>query len=215
MSLIDFPSVPISPGVPDLRRAGVGIAAIGGSAVLAAIQRYDTQGLLSGLLGPNWAIHDKSGAMVIEPDSVVAFEYRGESKISNYPVELGSFGTYNKVSFPYDIRMLVSCGGQGSMSRDAFLQTLELLKASVDLYDIVTPDATYQDVNLARFDYRRQNSNGVSLLLADLQFEEVRVTATATYDNTAQASGAPEKSLGNVQASTPTAAQTASFRGVN
>lgn len=209
MSLIDFPSIPIAPGVPDLRRSLIGVSSLAGSGVLAAIQRYDIFGLFDGLLGPHWALLDKNGKPVITPDSVVSFEYRGENKISSYPVEQGSFASYNKVAFPYDIRMMVSCGGQGSTSRDTFLQVLELMRQSTDLYDLATPDFLYQNVNLTRFDYRRQATNGVTLLLVDLQFEEVRVTATATYDNTAQASGAADKPVGTVQASDPSADQAA------
>lgn len=215
MSFIDFPSIPIAPGVPDLRRSAIGIGSIVGSGVLAAIQRYDIFGVFDGLLGPHWALLDKNGKTVIVPDSVISFEYRGENKISSYPVELGSFSSYNKVAFPYDIRLLVACGGQGGTSRATFLQVLDLMLQSTEMYDLVTPDFVYQNVNLTRFDYRRQATNGVSLLLTDLQFEEVRVTATATYDSTAQASGAPEKSLGTVQASTPTASQAAANTGVN
>lgn len=215
MSLIDFPNVPIAPGVPDLRRSAIGVAVLAGSGILGAIQRYDIFGVFDGLLGPQWAILDKNGKAVVVPDSVVNFEYRGENKICNYPVELGSFSSYNKVSTPYDIRVLVSCGGQGGIAKGTFLQVLELMRESTDLYDLATPDFLYQDINLVRFDYRRQATNGVTLILADLQFQEVRQTATATYDNTAQASGAPEKSLGTVQASSPSTAQVASYSRVN
>jgi len=224
MPFIEFPNVPQVPGVPDLRRAAVGIGAVSG--VLGKIAGVDYFGFLDGALGPQWGIYDKQSKVAIVPDSVVAFEYRGEQRISKYPVELGSFSSYNKIAMPYDIRILMTCSGSmgsqlsdltsrlqgnGAMTKEAFLAKLEEMKASTDLYDLVTPEATYQNVNLVRFDYRRQATNGATMLLVDAQFEEVRVTATATYAATAQAYGAPQKSIGTVKAGEPTAQQAAAF----
>lgn len=220
MSLIDFPNVPLAPGVPDVRRSAIGIGAVSG--VLGAIAGVDYFGLLDGVLGPEWGIYDKDGNMVIVPDSVIAFDYRGEQRISKYPVELGSFSSYNKVALPYDIRVVMSCSGSqgsqlsdltnalsgnGAVTRDAFLTTLELMKESTDLYDFATPDFTYQNVNLVRFDYRRTSNQGVTLLVVDAQFEEVRQTAVAVYSATAQPQGETPVSTGSVQPVEPTVDQ--------
>ncbi|UCL84494.1 phage baseplate protein [Pseudomonas sp. HS-18] len=209
MSLIDFPDVPFAPGVPNIRRSAVGIGAVSG--ILGEVLGVDAFGFLDGILGPQWGIFDKNGGQVILPDSVVAFDYRGEQRISKYPVELGSFSSYNKVALPYDIRILMTCSGQGAMSRDQFLQQLELLKETTELYDLATPDFTYQDVNLVRFDYRRTSSNGVTLLTVDAQFEEVRQTEVAIYSATAEPQGQPVTSIGAVQPVSPTPQQEASF----
>jgi hypothetical protein len=209
MPLIDFPDVPIAPGVPDIRRSVIGIGSVTG--ILGAVLGADAFGLLDGVMGPQWGLYDKQGGVMIVPDSVVAFEYRGEQRISKYPVEAGSFSSYNKVAMPYDIRVIMACGGQGSMTREAFLTQLEMLKETTEVYDLATPDFTYQNVNLVRFDYRRQSTNGVTLLLADVQFEEVRQTAVATYTTTAQPQGAGVTSIGAVQPGTPNTQQEASF----
>lgn len=209
MSLIDFPNIPPLPGVPDLRRSGIGIAAQTG--IMGKLQGLDYFGLLDGLLAPTWQIVDVNGAQVIKPDSVVAFEYRGEARLANFPLEQGSFSTYNKVQMPYDIRMRMTCGGNGSMSRSQFLAMLSYLQASTDLYTIVTPDETYVNVNLASFDFRREARNGVTLITADAMFQEIRVTATGTYVNAAQPSGADQVSVGSVKTADPTPAQTSKY----
>lgn len=209
MSLIDFPDVPFAPGVPDVRRSAVGIGAVSG--VLGAVLGADFFGFLDGVLGTEWGLYDKNGVQIILPDSVIAFDYRGEQRISKYPVELGSFSSYNKVALPYDIRILMTCGGQGAMTRDQFLQQLELLKETTELYDLATPDFTYQNVNLVRFDYRRTSAQGVTLLTVDAQFEEVRQTAVAIYSAAAEPQGQPVTSIGAVQPVTPNTQQEASF----
>lgn len=224
MSLIDFPDVPIAPGVPDVRRSVIGIGAVSG--VLGKLAGVDYFGFLDGVLGPEWGVYDKTGKMVIVPDSVIAFDYSGEQRISKYPVEFGSFASYNKIALPYDIRVIMTCSGsqasqlsnltnavsgKGAMTRDVFLATLELMKETTELYDFVTPDFTYQNVNLVRFDYRRTSTQGVTLLTVDAQFEEVRQTAVAIYSATAQPQGQPVTSIGAVQPVTPSTQQEASF----
>lgn len=202
MSLIDFPDVPLVPGVPNMRRSAYGIAAQSG--ILGKVLSNDVFGLLGAALAPTWAIHDKNGKVAIRPDSVAAFEYRGESRLAGYPVEQGGFSTYNKVQMPFDMRIRMTCDGSGSMSREQFLTSLEYLKASLELYTIVTPDKAYTGANLVDFDYQRTSRNGVSLLTVDAVFSEVRETATAVYISPAQASGADTVNTGVVRTATPT-----------
>ena len=200
MSFIKFPDVPIAPGIPDVRRSAIGIVSRVSPKLLGAITRYDMFGLVDGLFGPKWGIYDKQGKPILDVDSVVMFDYRGEHRISEYPVEMGSFSSYNKVAYPYDIRMVVACTGYGKQKRDRFLQQLDLLQQTTELYDIATPDFTYTNVNLTRYDYRRTSREGVTLLLVDLHWQEVRVMANAVYKQTAQPAGMLGKVMGTVKA---------------
>lgn len=202
MSLIDFPNVPALPGVPDLRRSSFGV--LSQSGLLGKLQGLDYFGLLDGLLNPQWLIVDKNGSPIISPDSVIAFEYKGESRLAGYPMEKGAFSTYNKVQMPFDARMRITCGGNGKMDRSSFLATLEYMKAALDLYTIITPDIAYTSVNLEDFDYRRTATNGVTLITADLMFKEVRVQDTAILINNKQPSGSDPQNSGVVQVFTPT-----------
>jgi len=201
MPFIDFPNVPIAPGVPDVRRSAIGIAATTGLIGLA--EGVDQFGLLDRIIGPRWAVLEKNGNAAIEPDSVVRFSYRGEEKLATHPVESGGFSTYNKVALPYDIQMTIACNGQGQMTRPSIIGRLERLKASTDLFDIVTPDFAYLDVNMTSYDYRRQSSQGVSLLLIEMRFEEIRETARATTPPTQQPSGESNVTLGTVNPRPP------------
>ena len=49
----------------------------------------------------NVKVRKLTGTYALEPDSFVKFEYKKDNKIPNYPIEQGSFQTYNKVSLPY------------------------------------------------------------------------------------------------------------------
>jgi hypothetical protein len=190
MPLIPFPDVPNAPGVPQLPAPPIGqSASVVQSPLTSSILTGDTSNDLSDLGdsdGPSWGIVDQSGNPVITPDSVVSFEYRGDAKVCNYPVEQGSFSSYNKIAVPFDIRTVMTCGGNGAMTRDQFITTLEAMKVSTDLYNFVTPDFLYENVNLVHFDYRREARRGVTLLSVEAWFEEIRESAAAIYSNPSQ-----------------------------
>lgn len=171
-------------------------------------------------LSTDWKILDaNTSAPVIVPDTVPRFEYRGEARVSDYPVEQGAFASYNKVQVPFDVRMTMVCSGsnfaqkgaqalrnavglsigQNLMQRPDFLDTLDYMRLTTDLFVIVTPDKTYPNVNLEHFDYRRETTNGATMLIVEAWFREVRVSGAAKYTNdTAAPSGADPVGLGTV-----------------
>lgn len=225
-------SVPIAPGVPDLDRAVIGIGSTSG--ILSKVLSADVFGILGNYLGKRWAIIGADNSSGLAFDSVVSFEYRGQERIATHPVEVsatgtgGSFAAYNKVAVPFDIRMRVTCTGQGGslltsvanlfgsdlfgsggMTRDKFLDRLDAMKSDVKLYNIVTPDKVYKNVNLEGFNYSKQDGRGVSLLIVDLMFMEIRTSAKTTYTSTAQPSGATTTNNGTANPTTPTDNQTA------
>ena len=156
--------------------------------------------------GPQWGIFDSSNKPVIPSDNVMAVGYMTEYRISKYPVEQGGFESYNKVAAPFDAQVALSQGGTVA-ERTAFVQAIETAKASLDLYSVVTPEYTYQSANIIHADYDRKAEDGATLITAYIHLEEVRVTATATYSNTAAPSGAGQQQDGTVQATTPNATQ--------
>lgn len=206
MPLIPFPNIPALPGVPPLPRS---IANLENDITLLAA---DEAGLLGMLEAPRWGIYDEGGALVAEADSVVNFEHGKEWRISDFPVEEGSFASYNKVETPFDQRVLFAKGG-GDAERSDFLNSIDEAVSSLDLYSVVTPDATYVNANLVRYEYRRTSRNGVTLLLVEVVVREVRVAASAAFSDTASPSGADPISGGTVQPQTPSADQVQAASG--
>lgn len=207
MALIPFPNVPSLPGVPDLPRLPGGGSVLGiAGAVGAVLLLRNRQADVS---PSKWLIQDGTGRPLLEPDSVIGFDYRGESKISTFPVENGGFSSYNKITSPFDIRMAMTCSGRGPMSREAFLAKLAELKDALTLLTVTTPDAVYKSLNLVAFDYRRTSRSGVSLLSVDAGFTEVRETGKVTYSQVARPGDATKVSNGTVQPVQPTPQQIA------
>lgn len=167
-------------------------------------------------LATDWMIvSDGSMQPVIVPDTVPRFEYRGESRVSDYPVEQGAFASYNKVSQPFDIRMMMVCSGLNFvqsgiqaiglnlgpkyMQKADFIDTLDYMLSTTDLFTIVTPDKIYPSVNMVHYDYKRETKNGATMLIVEAWFQEIRVTASAAYSSSvASPSAADPVSVGTV-----------------
>ena len=112
-----FPDVPQAPGVPPVRRDG---PLPGGEKQINSASAL----LASGKNQYPWGIYNQGGQRVLFPDNIVAFEYSSEYRVSDYPLEKGSFETYNKVEMPYSTRLMMSKGGDLA-SRTEFLKTLQ------------------------------------------------------------------------------------------
>lgn len=189
---IQYPLVPVAPGVPNVLRKSGSIVAAAVMLLKDAVSAY--------LSAPSeWGIFLK-GKSVLVADSVVSLDYRKEWHLSDYPIEQGNFETFNKVRMPYDARITFSKGGTDA-DRNEFLATIETISGSLDLYDVVTPETTYTNANISHFDYRRTAINGVSLLSVTIWLQEIRATAASTFAQveTAQPSGAPQANGGVVQ----------------
>lgn len=205
-----FPNVPLAPGVPPVQRLGPPPSDV--EKLTGDAPNLKDGGLTS------WGIYTQDGKLALDPTSIFAVEFQREFRISDYPIEEGGFESYNKVATPFDIRITVTKDGKLS-ERKAFLDDMDALVVTLDLFDVVTPERTYLGVNIVRADYKRDNeSGGVSLLQVELQAVEVRTTASVQFVNptipgavgvaplfgaTGAPSGADPVNNGSVQPVTP------------
>lgn len=228
-----YPDVPAFRGVPQLRRSptagqlqalSIATAAINGR-LWQATAAMPTWGIYPAGLAPTGArgrlidrLIDTSNPFspnketaangrVIVPDSVYAFENRNEFKVSDFPVQRGAFASYNKVSSPFEVtvRLIKSSTLEG---RARFLQQVDSVLNTLDLYDVVTPERIYQNVNMTRYEVTRRSSQGAYFLAeVDVFFRQI-IQVTAQYSasaaatrNAEQPSARPSVSQGIVQPS--------------
>jgi len=193
-----FVNVPILPGVPAIN------SAIGVISQIADLLLGDT---VSNLFGDaqQWGIF-QGGDPVVTADSVVSMEFKKEWAISDYPVEEGSFETYDRVSLPFDARIRFSAGGSLA-SREALLSSIEAISGDTDLFDVVTPERVYTGVTISHYSYNRSARNGVGLLQVDVWVFQVNQNAMSVFGNTAAPDGADQVNDGPVQATAPSSSQ--------
>lgn len=202
-----YPNVPDAPGVPRVFRLESApptpsVAPLAGDALGGSQAARVT-----------WGIFTRGGGLALEPDNIVVVEPSREFRISDYPVEEGAFRSYNKVATPAVERVTLTKGGDVA-TRTAFLQRVEAMLESTELYTVVTPEAAYTNRNLVRRDMRRSADDGASLLKLELEMMEVRVSAASAFTSAnaavdpgtapRSASGANRVNVGPVQPVTPT-----------
>jgi hypothetical protein len=209
MPLIPFPDIPQVPGVPALAREAV-LPSIG------AVINMGLGALAESIFGNVvWAIKSADGGDDFVPDSFVSIEQRSTSRVANYPMEAGSFASYNKVQMPYDCRVRVAISSDLA-TRQRLLQQLDSMKQSTALFNVISPEATYTNATLQEYSYRRESSSGVTLIQADLWFVEIRQTAQALFNSTQQPESADPASTGTVQpVEVATASPVASYGQIN
>lgn len=216
-----FPNVPKMPGVPQVARSPLFPAAPAPVLGLALALGKLWQSIFA---QPLWAIYkalpkdakDVGGVptvtvvatrkAVIEPDSFGEFSYHNESNLSDYPVQDGAFASYNKVANPFEISVRLRKGGTKE-ARKKFLDSIRDIAGNLELYDIVTPEQTYLNVNIMRYEVSRRGPRGAYFLdEVDIFFREIR-TVTAAYSTTAvvtqnaqNPSAEPVVNTGTVQA---------------
>lgn len=170
----------------------------------------DAQLILGMFGGPKWGIFYQNGSIALQPDSIIAVDFKREWLISDYPQEQGAFQTYNKVKTPTDLNVRMTKGGTED-DRANFLVAVAKLAGSLALVKVVMPDVTMTNVNILRFDFRRTSTNGIGLLTVDVALREIRVAPSPAFTNTAAPSGADPQNGGAVQPQPPTTGMSALF----
>lgn len=135
---------------------------------------------------PNiWGIFDVNNDPVFEVDNMMDLGYTNASKVSTFPVEKGSFASYNKVRSPFKAKVRASVGGDQDRIA-AFIIALDTVANDVNLYNIVTPEHTYLNANIEKISYKRSAKDGANLIMGDMELIEIR-QVSAQYGNTSLA----------------------------
>ena len=222
MPTISYPDVPNYPGVPSIPRTSAGSPSIN-------ISMTSNQPLLISSQEPVWGIFsatDNSPLFTPSEDgtlSTYSFDYSRKSSVSTFPVETGSFVSYDKIWTPAN--PIVTLAFSGSISdKSSLLDALETACLGTSLWNVFTPDTEYDGYTIARYSYRRMSNKGATMLLIDVMLEEVK-QVTLSYANTPGSvtptfspvtpgkknvtptpqspAAAPTKSSGQIQPSTP------------
>lgn len=187
-----FPDVPLSTGVPAVLRS----VAARITPPEALLTRDSDE--IDRLAATQWGIFDENFTDILKPDSIAAVGMQGEYRIADYPVEKGGFMSYNKVRTPTEIRVVLTKGGALS-ERVAFLTQLDQMRGDLKLYNVVTPERLYENVNIVRVTLDRSAQNGATLLTVEVGLREIRLTAAQQFTKTRDPSAAKAQDVGSRQ----------------
>lgn len=136
----------------------------------------------------------------IEPDSVLEMNYTSESEATSEPIEKGNFASFYKTNSPDTISLVFSFNSDDAR-QNAALDKIEERKKSYELISILTPTHLYEDMTILTYSYSRSNSDGMTLLVLQVDFQKVKQvainTGVAQYKNVTSAS---KKNTGKKQA---------------
>ena len=198
---LPFPNVPNLPGVPPIPRTP-------GEAIGLAL-RIALPASISALAQPltpttNWGIYDQNNNLIVAPDSILSFDNRNEWDVVNFPVQAGAFASYNKVIIPFELSLRMTKGGSVA-DRAAFLNEIGAIGGDTNLYNIQTPEQTYSNCNITRYEISRKGAAGAYFFAeVDLFFVQIvqvtpQYTTTSLQTQNAQdASAQPAVNQGNV-----------------
>lgn len=137
--------------------------------------------LIGGIFGKTWGIVNEFGIPIVLADTVVSMNYDAGASISKYPVEQGSFNSYNKVNNPSMSTVQLSKGSGGATGRGLFLAQLEALIKSTLSFHIITPEYVYMNYQIVGINHARSAQDGATMITVNLDLEEV-LEAKVKYD---------------------------------
>lgn len=114
--------------------------------------------------------------------STNSFEFKRETRVSDFPLEDGGFASYNKVVLPGEPTVRYCFSGSVS-DRTTFLTQLDAACQSTKLYSVKTPEITYLNYNITDYSLMRRADSGANLLIVELHLREIR-QVSVSYTNT-------------------------------
>ena len=141
------------------------------------IRQYD----ILGIMPEQWTILDEEQEKVFGFDTFQSLNSKKENKVTQMPVEGGSFVDYNIVETPRELTCIISKHGFAP-DLMAFVDALNLYVSNTDLLTVETPEQEYTNMKLTKFSYNRSAENGTDVIYAECAFQEIR-EVTSQFTN--------------------------------
>ena len=164
-------------GIFDKSGNQLGLTYSGGNSLLVTV-------LESALLG--------SGPIL----STNSFEFKRETRVSDFPVEDGGFASYNKVVLPGEPTVRY-CFSGGVNDRGTFLAALDNACQSTQLYSVKTPEVTYFNYNITDYSIIRRADSGANMLIVELHLREIR-QVSVSFSTTQSPINVPQNPASNL-----------------
>lgn len=142
--------------------------------------RDNLSDLTKGFVG-RWTIYDsETQKQICYFDSFERFAYLQKNSIVQYPIEQGSFASYNKLNNPANIGVVLTKSGfnlnlgEGVFSKEKFIDDLNSYSNGVKKVDIVTPSKTFLSYSIESMSFSNAIEEGSDILIVTLEIKEIR-----------------------------------------
>ena len=188
---MSFPvNVPNVPGVPP-------VISVPGINDIVSLLTGDAISLFAGAIKAPWGIYFGPIPVIIN-DTVIQFGFDQRYDISDFPIEGGSFQSYNKVYEPFQATFRFVRGGS-LIDRQELLDSISAIIGDINLYNVVTADAVYQNVNLISYSYQQTGQNGIGMLTVDVVARQVKIASSAILSSVQDPGSASQVNDGTLQ----------------
>lgn len=132
--------------------------------------------------GPQWGIFTTgTDQPAVTVDSVVSLDISADAAVSDYPIQTGSFTTYNKVRQP-DVFRVELARDDSVQARAEFIAWLDANTTATSTFDVVVPERVWPNATLVSYRIGRRATSGAARILADCIFQQIR-ELPATYSS--------------------------------
>ncbi len=149
--------------------------------------------------------------------SMYSLNYNKQMAVADFPVEQGGFASYNKVEMPANPIIVLNFMGNVS-DREQFINAIDVATKSTDLYTIITPEITYVNYTIEKYNYSRSAARGKTLISIQLYLKEIRQVSQQNPNNSGGAingsnnpTNSGSQSNGQVQSSAASSQDTNNF----
>lgn len=145
------------------------------------LENYARQFDPLGVFPAQWTILNESADEAFEFDVFMNANVKSEVKVTQMPVENGSFVAYNMVGSPLEINCVLAKRGMPQDLR-VYTEALLALVDSTELVSIITPEREYQSMKLTKISFDRSSDTGTDIIYAECNFIEIR-QVSSQYTN--------------------------------
>lgn len=130
----------------------------------------------------NWNFVDHgTGLPFCAFDSFGAFNMTASARVSQYPIEGGSYRYYNKDDSPTDVEVtLIKSGLVIPGQKKKFIKTLQEYVGQPKLVDVSTPSGTYIGYTIREMNFGNLPDDCADMLMVTLSLSEVRTKKAMT-----------------------------------
>lgn len=114
-------------------------------------------------------------------DSFFGFGYNKANNIVQYPIEQGTFSTYNKQVNPFTLSVtLIKSGLSLPTQKKIFIKKVNEYAEQSKFVDVVTPSGTYLNCTISGVQFQNMPDDGADLIEVKLTISEVRQLPSET-----------------------------------